>query len=696
MPSFVLEIGVEEIPARFLEGLEEELRRKFTEALALAGLSHGHVLVCSTPRRAAIYAENLAEYTEKSERVVTGPPLRAAFDSSGAPSKAAEGFARSQGVPLADTFTLSTDKGDYLAARVRGGGESALTLLTRLCPEIIAGLAFPKRMRWGSGNFTFARPLRWILALLDGEIIPFKAGDTASGRCSRGHRVHGPGPFVLDEASRYLALLREKGGLVPDGGERISLIRKSGDRLALEAGGKVIWNDSLLREVRGLCERPVPLLGSFDPGFLEMPRPVLLTSMEHHQKSFGLEDGQGRLLPHFLTVLNLVPPDTALVRKGWERVLRARLEDARFFWHSDLRDNFEIWLERLDKVVFLAGLGSMGEKARRLGALSAKIAGKLLCSPEDAARAGLLAKADLVTQMVGEFDTLQGIMGSIYAAEKGEKPTVSAALAEQYLPAGPDSPLPSTLCGTVISLADKADSLAGCFALGLAPTGTADPYSLRRAALGIARILVEKKLRLDAPELFAQALELYGERGWKFPGREILERLNEFFAQRLKNYFTGQGAETLLAESVISAGWHDAWGAAARLEALKRFSRRPEFAEAVLTFKRPANILRKQGTHALLQAGESDFDPSLLRETAEKNLAQVLEELKPLFDELLAKDDFDALFARLSVLKPLVDAFFNEVMVMCEDERIRLNRLKLLRSLVDRLRSLTDFDALQV
>ncbi len=694
MSVFLLEIGCEELPARFLDGLEKELRHKFTAAFESAGLDFGDMTVNSTPRRAVVYVEDMAAQTRLSEQVVTGPPVKAAFDAAGNPTKAAEGFARTQGVAFADTFTITTDKGEYLAARVKSGGEETMALLTRLCPEIVAGLSFPKRMRWGSGDFTFARPLRWLLALLDKQVVPFEVGGIKSGRQSLGHRVHGPGPFSLDDASCYFNLAKSDLKITSSGLERGMLIKDGGNSAAAKVGGKVLWQDSLLHEVQGLCEHPVPLLGSFDESFLEVPREVLLTSMEHHQKSFGLEDKNGKLLPHFLTVLNLSPKDESVVRKGWERVLRARLEDARFFWHTDLNSSFDAWLGKLDKVIFLAGIGSMGDKTRRISALAAWIAEETGgVSAADAARAGLLSKADLVTEMVGEFDTLQGIMGSIYAAKKGENPTVSAALAEQYLPAGPDSPLPATRCGAIISLADKADTLAGCFGLGLVPTGAADPYALRRAALGMARIIVEQKLRLNVNALFAKAHELYGERQWKLPKAEALSKLGEFFALRLKNYFTGLGAETLLAESVVAAGYTDVWAAFARLEALKKFSAGPDFSSAVLTFKRPANIIRKQGENAGLTG---KYDKTLLQETAEKQLAATLDKIAPKFAQYFKEDDFNALFEQLYELKPVVDGFFNDVMVMCEDKALRQNRLNLLFALVEQLRGLTDFDALQV
>lgn len=698
MPVFILELGTEEIPARFLPAQEKELSARFSATLIEAGLEYGAFTITSTPRRQVVYIADVAPRSRESEDVVTGPPVRVAFDADGNPTKAGLGFAKTQGVDFSATFTQKTGKGEYLAAKVKSGGESAMQIFERICPAIINGLSFPKRMHWDDSGFLFARPLRWVLALLDGDIVPFKVGAIESGRSTRGHRVLGVGPWELDNAKNYFELIRDKGKITASAKERSEIILSGGNALAEKSGGKILWKDSLLEEVTGLTEHPVPMLGSFDPSFLEVPREVLLTSMESHQKSFGVEGKDGKLLPHFLTVLNITPRGDELVRRGWERVLRARLEDARFFWHTDLNSNFDAWLERLDKVIFLAGIGSMGDKTRRIGKLAEWLAQSCKAdgngvSPADASRAGRLSKADLVTEMVGEFDTLQGVMGSIYAAKKGENAVVSAALAEQYLPAGPESPLPESMCGALVSMADKADTLAGCFGLGLVPTGTADPYALRRCALGIARIIVEKKLRLDVRELFKKALEFYGERQWKLAPPEALEKLNDFFSLRLKNYFTGKGAETLLAEAVISAGFGDVWDASRRLEALRRFAAKPDFEQAVLTFKRPANIVRKQGENAGL---DGKFDSALLREAAEKELAGDLEKLMPKFRAHYASGEYDALFDLLYQLRPVVDGFFTDVMVMCEDEKLRKNRLNLLYALVAELKGLADFDAMQV
>ena len=538
--------------------------------------------------------------------------------------------------------------------------------------------------------------LVWIVALLDDAVVPFTVGPVASGRETMGHRIHGHGPFSVAHANELLAVLADKGGLTPDAADRRKVIVEGGDAQAAAIGGKVLWRDGLLDEVQGLTEHPVPLLADFDPSYLEVPREVLLTSMESHQKSFGIEAADGTLMPHFLTVLNISPEDMSLVKHGWERVLRARLEDARFFWHADLRDNFDYWLEKLDHVIFIGRLGTMGEKTRRLEALCRWLAenvaqGKV--SAEDAARAGRLSKADLVTGMVGEFDTLQGIMGGIYAERKGETPVVAQALREQYLPAGPDSPVPASLCGALLSMADKADTLVGCFGLGMIPTGAADPNALRRCALGIIRIALEFDLHFDIRQLFARAHELYGDRQWKLAPQEALDKLLDFFAGRVRNYWQNRGEDSLLVDAALGAGVADVCQCGARLAALAQFSKEAGYAEAVQTFKRVANIVRKQGAAEQLAAA---WQADLLQEDAEKALAATLDDLLPRLDSLWEAGDHTAALKTLLEVRPVVDAFFDGVMVMCDDAALRANRLAMLNALGTRFARLADFAALQI
>ncbi len=702
MPAFVLEIGMEELPSHFLAPAEKELAERFASALTEAGLPFSGLSVFSTPRRFLLYCSQVSESAITREEVVTGPSLKAAYDLGGRPTRAAEGFAKTHGLTLAETFTLETEKGSYIAVKKNIGGGCAMQILSGLCPSLICALPFPKKMRWGSSEFLFARPLRWIVALLGDAIVPFSVGGIDAGNMTYGHRVHGAGPFNVPQAADMLSILRNQCGVVVDAAERRRTIRERGDALAAERNGNVLWKDSLLDEVQGLCERPVPILGGFDPSYLEVPREVLLTSMESHQKSFGVTGDGGRLLPYFLTVLNMEPKDPVRVRKGWERVLRARLEDARFFWKTDLASSFDVWSESLESVIFLAPLGSMGDKSRRIATLCAWLAAHVRPAVGDqkidaghAERAGRLCKADLVSEMVKEFATLQGVMGGIYALRFNEAQEVAIAIAEQYLPTGPDSPVPSSLYGSIVSIADKADTLAGCFGLGMIPTGTADPYALRRAVLGIIRIVQENGLRLHVGELFAKAMQGYGERSWKILPDQALLRLDEFFMLRLKNHMIANGAETLLAEAALVVGFHDVWAASARLNALMAFSRTPDFAQSLLTFKRAANIIRKQGHEAdLILTGQ--YIPALFQDEAEKKLAGELERVLPIFEALWKNDQYAELFALLRELRPAVDVFFESVMVMCDDEALRLNRLNLLQALVTPLSRLADFAALQM
>lgn len=695
MPEFILEIGTEELPARFFPRLHEELGEAVAKALEERRIDFSGLRTFATPRRVVLHVAEVAPAQRREEELLTGPPRRIAYDAEGAPTKAALGFAKTQGVDIADCFIQTTDKGEYLAVRRMTGGEATLGLLPAVCEAAVAGLQFPKKMRWGAREFGFGRPIQWLLALFGAEVVPFALAGVASGRSTRGHRVLGPGPFEVAEAGRYFEIVRESGRVILDPAERRTMIRERADALAREAGGRVVWKEDLLDEVVGLVEAPLPVLGDFDPSFLEVPREVLLTSMESHQKSFGVEDAQGALLAHFVTTLNLEPRDPALVKKGWERVLRARLEDARFFWKADLRADADAWLGRLDKVIFLAPLGTVGDKTRRLEGTCAALAGAV--APElraVAARAGRLSKADLVSEMVYEFDELQGVMGGIYARRRGEPEAVADALYEQYLPAGPGSPVPQSLAGALLSVADKADTLAGCFGLDMIPTGANDPYALRRAALGIIRIILHHGLRLSLGELLARARGAYADGvAWKLPEAEAQARLLEFFAGRLKAYFTARGHQTLVVEAALGAGFDDVWALAARVDALGEFAREDDFAQAVLTFKRAANIIVKQGGAAAVDGG---YDKALLAERAEQALAARLEAVAPVWDELWARDDFASLLGLLRELRPDVDAFFDGVMVMCDDAALRANRLNLLGALVGRLGRLADFAALQV
>jgi glycyl-tRNA synthetase beta chain len=696
MPQFVFEIGFEEMPARFQPGLAVEFERLLSEALVRSKIDFSGLSVGVTPRRLAAVFGDLGAEQRREEEVVTGPPVRVAYAPDGSLTKAGSGFAKTQGVSESDLFTVTTEKGDYLAARKATGGVATLSLLPGICSSVMAALSFPKKMRWGDGEVAFGRPIRWILAVFGADVVAFEYAGASSGRLTFGHRVMGFGPFTIERAGDYPAIIRDQGRVILDPAKRRKVIAERAAELARQADGGMVASAALLDEVVGLVEYPVPALGRFDAKFLELPREVLLTSMEKHQKCFGVEDAGGKLLAHFLTTLGLEPADMDVVRRGWERVLRARLEDAMFFYRADQAADLDGWLSKLDHVVFLGPLGSVGEKTKRISALCGYLAGKV--DPglaEGLTRAGRLCKADLVSQMVGEFAELQGVMGGIYVRAKGESEVVCAAVAEHYLPLGPDSPLPGSLAGALLSIADKIDTLVGCFGLDMIPTGAADPYALRRQVLGVCRIIIERGLRLSLSELIARATANYADCAFKLSGDDIAAKLTEFFAARLRAYFTGQGYETLAVEAAVCAGVgvDDVWSLASRLEALSAFAKMDDFSQAVLTFKRAANIIRKQAPGEDLSGA---CDQGLLAEPAERELYAKLTETGERFEQLWQRDDYGALFALLRELRPYVDALFDTVMVMAEDPGLRRNRLLLLLSLVGRLYRLADFSALQV
>ena len=693
MRHFVLEIGVEEMPARFLPLLDRELAERFAALIAEAGLAFDRVSTASTPRRLVVDITGLADVQKTEEIVVSGPPARIAFDADGKPTKAGLGFAKSQDVDFDQIYVEKTDKGEYLALKKTVGGRKAAEILAESAAVILPSLTFPKKMQWMGKECTFGRPVRWILAMLDEEVVSFVFAGLAASNLTRGHRVMGPGPFVVPHADRYAAVLAEEGKVILDAADRKQTIRRDGDRLAAEVGGRVEWSEALLDQVANLVETPRAMLGGFHEKFLELPAEVLLTSMETHQKSFGLRGADGKLLPYFLTAANIESREPALVRKGWERVLRARLEDARFFWEADRAATFDHWLDKLDKVIFIGPLGTMGDKTRRLEKLAAFIASHVAPElTESMRRAGRLSKADLVSEMVYEFDDLQGKMGGIYARLKGENDTVAQALYEQYLPAGQDSPLPSNMAGAILSLADKLDNLAGCFGLGMVPTGAADPYALRRNALGACRIILELGLKIDVAVLLREAQNGYAGVNWKFGQDEALEKLMDFFGQRLRAYWNGQGIETLVIEAAMAPGFadiHDTW---LRVRALAEFSREADFEASVLTFKRAANIIRKQSDQDL----SGTVREELLQSDAEKAFWVTLTEIEPAWAELAAVADYPRMLSRLRILRPAVDAFFDGVMVMCDDQALRANRLNLLYRLITALGRVADFGKFQV
>ncbi|MDQ7031666.1 MAG: glycine--tRNA ligase subunit beta [Desulfonauticus sp.] len=693
MSYFVLEIGFEEMPARFLNNLEQDLKNQFTQKLDEQKINFKEIRVYSTPRRLIGEIIDIANKQAVEQKEIIGPPVNIAKDKNGHLTKAGFGFVKSQQVELDAVYEKDTDKGKYLAVRKTIGGKDSTDVLEKICPEIISKLYFPKKMRWSS-DFTFGRPIRWILAMFEDKIINFKLADVSSSNLTYGHRVMGPGPFKIAQAKNLLSVLEQKGKVILAVDKRKDIIVTKGNQLAEAIEGKIIWNESLLNEVSYLVEYPKPLLGRFSDKFLQLPEEVLLTSMETHQKSFGLRSKtEGKILPYFLTIINLEPKDYESVKIGWERVLKARLEDANFFWQTDLKSSFEDWLQKLEKVTFLAPLGSMRFKSDRLVNIIEWLGERFY--PEclsDLKRSALLAKCDLVSEMVTEFPELEGIMGGIYAEHKGESPIVARAIYEHYLPKG-QGELPASLEGSLLSLADKIDTLVGCFGLDIIPTGAADPYALRRNALGVIQIILKRALSFSLTELLKYSYSLYGDVAFKEDQINTVQKLMNFFKQRLKYFWQEQGLTPQVIEATLGAGWDNIYDTYLRLQALTEFSKEKEFESAVLTFKRVANIIKKQ-------ANKNEFfleiKVDLLKEPEEQKLYLKIQEFKPRFETFFRQKNYKQALELLLDLKPVVDNFFDNVMVMCKEQDLRKNRLTMLKNMTMLLADLADFDALQI
>ncbi len=686
--DFLLEIGIEELPARFLKPALEELGSLAQSFFKEYRLAYGTVDTYGTPRRLVLYVRDLAEEQASMEKEVKGPPAKAAYDIQGQPTKAAEGFARSQGVEVSELVTRTVGKVEYVFAVRREIGRPAAQVLAEICPVLITGLSFPKPMRWGDEELKFARPIRWLVALFGGEVIPFSLAGVEAGRRTFGHRFLNPGPHRLEQASDYFPVLRNAGVIVNQD-ERQREVWDQVRRAAQLAGGEAGEDEDLLEEVTNLLEYPTAFVGSFPESYLQLPEPVLVTPMREHQRYFPVYGPNGKLLNKFVGVHNGRPEYLDTVRAGNEKVLRARLADAEFFFREDLSTPLADKVEGLKKIVFQEELGSVYDKAERLKALAEYLSETLDLPAADrafASRAALLCKADLVTSMVYEFPELQGIMGREYALRSGEDPVVAEAIYEHYLPRFAGDDFPATLAGIVLSLAERADNLVGCFGRGIQPTGSQDPYALRRQALGMCHILLEQGRRLSLNSLFARAYALYGER-LKVAVGEMTEALNDFVKQRLRGILTEKGFAYDVLDAVLAVPFDDVLDAWLRVQAVALLREDGRvFADVHTALTRAGNLAK--------HATESDVDPTLFVDPAERQLFEaylrVREEVLPLF----ARGHYLNGLRALAALRHPVDNFFDAVLVMVEDEAVRRNRLALLNGIAGLVRPVADLSRL--
>ncbi len=680
--ELLLEIGTEEIPAAFIPKALQDLSSMIRRAFAEERISFGQVQVFGTPRRLCLTVVEVAEKQEDQVIEKLGPARRVSFDAEGNPTKAALGFAKSSGVEISELGTRQTDKGEYLCIRKSITGQKTASLLPELLTRLISSLSFKKSMRWGNLDFRFARPIHWILALYGGEGIPFRIGNIESATESRGHRFLSPEAFPVSNLREYLAGTREHFVII-DPEERKRIILEEARQAAAAVSGRVLENDALLETVTYLVEYPTIVRGSFDESYLSLPKEVLITSMMSHQKYFPVVDGEDRLLPYFITVNNTLARDPAVVTRGNEKVIRARLSDARFFFEEDRKVPLENRVEGLQQVVFHTLLGTSYEKVERFRKLAAAIADQIdpsLKSRID--RAALLAKADLDTQMVGEFSELQGIMGREYALLAGEDPTVARAIYEHYLPLTAGGALPQTQEGAIVGIADKMDSIVGFFGVNLVPTGTADPYALRRQALGIINIILEKRYPLMLEALVDQSLSIL-EGKLKRSVEETRKEVLEFFRGRLENLLIAQGHPHDVVNAVLAAGFSDLVQVGRKIEAMETFKTHPAYEPLAVAFKRAGNILK--------EFGNGRIDPALFSAAEEVQLHSAFEAAQAEVITALAKDDYPSALMELAALREPIDRFFGAVMVMAEEENIRFNRLSLLEAIFSLFRKIADF-----
>jgi glycyl-tRNA synthetase beta chain len=682
MADLVLEIGTEEIPSSFIPKALEEMKALLERELQAQRIVYKEIKAMGTPRRLVLASSDVAPLQEGRSINVTGPARNIAFDKEGRPTKAALGFARGQGVAVEELQTVQTEKGEYLCVRKEEKGEETMTLLVSILPRLIASIPFSKSMRWMDLDNSFARPIHWILALFDGKIVPFQIGNVVTGNLSRGHRFMAPGSFQVKDISEYVRRLKNSFVIVqPE--ERRDLILAELERVAAEVSGEILPDDELLEIVTYLVEYPVAIRGGFNPEFLSLPREVLITAMREHQRYFSLRDSEGALLPFFITISNTKPKDLKVVARGNERVLQARLADAKFFFDEDRKVSLMDRLEGLKKVVYHSKLGTSYEKVQRISQLAGVLTEQIDPSlTKTVKRAALLCKADLITGMVGEFPTLQGVMGRIYASLSGEREEVALAIHEHYLPTSAGRALPSAHPGAILSIADKLDTIAGCFGVGLIPTGTTDPYALRRQTLGIIHIILEKGYALALGQLVDKSLSLLSGKIER-ARREIKADVLEFFKGRIQNLLVARGLSADAVEAALSIGFDDLVDLEGRAKALHNLKGESDFEPLAIAFKRVVNISKGQISGKIF--------PKRFEQDVEKELYAAFQTIGKRAEKKISQKDYASAMKELSLLRKPIDDFFNGVLVMVEEDKIKANRLSLLGKIAHLFFKIGDF-----
>lgn len=685
--TFLVEFGTEELPPKALRNLAESFAAHFTAELDTAGLTHGAVSWYAAPRRLALKVANLSAAQPDREVEKRGPAIAAAFDANGVATKAAEGWARGCGITVDQAERLSTDKGEWLLYRAQVTGESAQSLLPAMVSTSLAKLPIPKLMRWGDSDVQFVRPVHTVTLLLGDESLPATILGVASGRTIRGHRFMGEPEFTIDNADQYPQILLERGKVQADYEVRKAQIKADAEAAAREIGGVADLSDSLLEEVTSLVEWPVVLTAKFEEKFLAVPAEALVYTMKGDQKYFPVYDAAGKLLPNFIFVTNIVSKDPQQIISGNEKVVRPRLADAEFFFNSDRKKRLEDNLPRLETVLFQKELGTLRDKTDRIQALAGWIAGQIGADVNHATRAGLLSKCDLMTNMVFEFTDTQGVMGMHYARHDGEAEDVAVALNEQYQPRFAGDDLPSNPVACALAIADKMDTLAGIFGIGQHPKGDKDPFALRRAALGVLRIIVEKNLPLDLQTLTEEAVRLYGS---KLSNGKVVDEVIDFMLGRFRTWYQEEGHSVDTIQAVLARRPTRPADFNARMKAVSHFRTLEEAATLAAANKRVSNILAK-ATEPL----NDSVSASLLKENEEIQLATYVSALTSKLQPYFAEGRYQDALIELAQLRTAVDNFFEKVMVNAEEREVRINRLTLLAKLRELFLQVADISLLQ-
>ncbi|MGS0682493.1 glycine--tRNA ligase subunit beta [Shewanella sp. 125m-7] len=685
--NLLIEVGTEELPPKSLRKLAESFLANFTEELTKAELSFESAVWYAAPRRLAININQLA--LAQADKVVEkrGPAVAQAFDADGNPTKAAMGWARGNGITVEQAERLKTDKGEWLLHQARVVGVETKSLIADMAQRSLDKLPIPKPMRWGSNTTQFIRPVHTVTMLLGSEVVDGELLGIKSDRVIRGHRFMGESSFELDHADNYLVALKEKGKVLADYEARKTIIKAGAEAAAAKIGGVADLEDDLLEEVTSLVEWPVVLTASFEEKFLDVPAEALVYTMKGDQKYFPVFDNAGQLLPNFIFVTNIESKDPQQIISGNEKVVRPRLADAEFFFETDKKESLEARLASLETVVFQKQLGTIKQRVERISAMAGYIATSIDANSEEAARAGLLSKSDLMTNMVMEFTDLQGTMGMHYARLNGETEAVAVALSEQYKPKFSGDTVPTAPISICVALAEKLDTLVGIFGIGQAPKGAADPFALRRAAIGVLRICLENNLPLDLVDLIAKAQELHGE---SLTNPDVAEQVLEFFMARFRAWYQDQGVSVDVILAVLARRPTAPADFESRIKAVAHFRTLEQASALAAANKRVSNILAK--VEGELPAA---IDEKLLVEDAEKALAAKLAELQPQLAPLFAAANYQEALALLASLRESVDTFFEDVMVMADDEALKNNRLALLSSLREQFLHAADISLLQ-